>query len=159
MDAGDARRVAIMLWESEETQAAARRILEPHAARLLGPHWAVPAKIVYQGSVAADDLGKEATYAIIRESTVQPEATKGYDAASAEFVTILAQQPGYRGTMAVNAGDGRRARVVLWEDEAASTASSLVMPAHSERLLQPHRTGPSTIVYQGSVVSDDRITH
>ena len=159
VDAGDARRVAITLWESEATQAAARRILEPHAERLLGPHWAVPATIVYQGSVTADDLVKGATYAIIRESTVQPEAKHGYDAASTEFVAILAQQPGYRGTMAVNAGDGRRARVVLWADEAASAASSLVMPAHSDRLLQPHRTGPSTIVYQGPVVADDRITH
>ena len=97
-------------------------------------------------------------YVVIREATLRPEARERYDAAGKEFVAIRVQQPGYRGSVAGDAGDGRRVTVTLWEDEEAQAAATLVLQPHAARILQPHLAAPAKIVYQGPVISDDLTT-
>jgi len=96
-------------------------------------------------------------YVSIRESTLRPEAQEQYDAAYKEFAAIRAQQPGYRGGVSIDAGDGRRASVTLWEDEEAQAAAVAILGPHSERILQPHWAAPARVVYRGPVVTDDLV--
>lgn len=98
-------------------------------------------------------------YVVIRESTLRPEAQGQYAAALKEFAAIRAKQPGHRGTVAVDAGDGRRLSVALWESEQAQAAATLVLQPQAERLMGPLWSSPSRIVYQGAVVADDLTTH
>jgi heme-degrading monooxygenase HmoA len=97
-------------------------------------------------------------YAVIRAVTLRAGDQAGYADAHKEFATLRAQQPGYRGTISVDAGDGRRMAIAFWEsDEVAAAASSILAP-HAERLLGPHWAVPATIVHQGPVVEDDLTT-
>jgi len=94
-------------------------------------------------------------YAVIRESTLRPEAQGQYAAALKEFAAIRAQQPGYRSSVTIDAGDGRRVSVVLWESEQAQATSAPVLQPQAERLMGALWSSPSHIVYQGLVVADD----
>jgi heme-degrading monooxygenase HmoA len=94
-------------------------------------------------------------YAVIREVSVRPEAQEQMRAAGEEFSALRAQQPGFRGSMRIDAGDGRMVVVTLWEDEQAVEAARPVLQAEAERLLHPHLSAPIRFVYRGPVVADD----
>ena len=97
-------------------------------------------------------------YAVIRESTLRSEAQEQHRAAREEFAALRAQQPGYRGSVVVDAGDGRLVTVTLWESEQAQAAAQPLLQPQAERLMNPHLTTPPQIVYQGPVVADDLTT-
>ena len=44
---------------------------------------------------------------------------------------------------------GRRVTVVLWESAQAYKAATPAMRAQAERLINPHLTAPSRVIYQG----------
>ena len=90
-------------------------------------------------------------YAVIREATRRPERAESGRAAREEFAARRARQPGYRGSLTVDASDGRRVVIALWESEQAHAAARGSLAPQAERLLG----GPSRIVYQGAVVADD----
>jgi heme-degrading monooxygenase HmoA len=94
-------------------------------------------------------------YAVIRELTVRPKAEEQMRAAGEEFSALRARQPGFRGSMRIDAGDGRRVVVTLWEDEQALEAARPVLQAKAERLMHPHLAAPVRFVYRGPVVADD----
>ena len=93
-------------------------------------------------------------YAVIREGAAQGATGGQPDAGRAAFAALRARQPGFRGSLTVDAGDGKRAIVTLWEDERASVASRRVLEPEAAKL----SGGPSRVVYQGEVIADDLTT-
>jgi hypothetical protein len=90
-------------------------------------------------------------YAVIRESASPGALTEQVQAGRAEFEALRARQPGFRGSLTVDLGDGKRAIVGLWEDRQAHEAAAAVLGPQAERL-----TGAVTrIVYQGEVSGND----
>ena len=90
-------------------------------------------------------------YAVIRENASSGALTEQLRAGRAEFAALRAQQPGFRGSLTVELGDGKWAIVTLWEDRQAQEAGGAVLGPQAERL-----TGAVTrIVYQGEVSSND----
>jgi hypothetical protein len=73
----------------------------------------------------------------------------------AEFARIRADQPGYRGVVTVDVGDGRTLTVALWETEEQSRAASATVTPEAERLMGPLWTTPSHVIGQGDVIHND----
>ncbi len=94
-------------------------------------------------------------YAIVRDTTYDPaklaEGQQQFD----EFQTVHARQPGYRGSLVVDAGNGRQLAVNLWESEQDARAALPRMVPEVERLLGPMMAGPSQLVASGPVVLAD----
>src|SRR5690348_757084 len=94
-------------------------------------------------------------YAIIRDTTYDPaKLAEGRDRL-AEFQDVHARQPGYKGSIVVDAGNGRWLAVNLWESEADAAAALPRMVREVERLLAPMMVGPSQLVGAGQVVLAD----
>ena len=56
IDTGNGRMLTIGLWESEQSEQAARATLQPAAERLMTPHLAAPPQVTAQGQVVANEL-------------------------------------------------------------------------------------------------------
>jgi heme-degrading monooxygenase HmoA len=97
-------------------------------------------------------------YALVREATLRPDAQEPYLAARAEFDAFHAQLEGFHGSVVLDAGEGRRITVALWESEQAYQAATPAMGAQAERLVNPYLTAPSRVIYQGPVVADHLTT-
>ena len=94
-------------------------------------------------------------YAIIRETTYDPaKLSQGQDRLAA-FQAAHARQPGYRGTIVVDAGNGRQLAVNLWESEEHAAAALPAMAPVVQRLLEPMMAGPSQLLGAGLVVLAD----
>ena len=91
----------------------------------------------------------------IRESSYHPGAYEQGGAAREEFYALRNQQPGYRGSTMMDAGDGRTVTVTVWESEQAADAAGTILQAQAERLLGPLWNRPSRVVYQGPVIGDE----
>lgn len=96
-------------------------------------------------------------YANIAETVYAPGQREAAQAQIEEFHALGAQQPGYRRTIQVDAGEGCILTLTLWDSAAALEASRPVMGAVAERLLRPHWTGPSRRPGFGEVVRDSRV--
>jgi hypothetical protein len=57
-------------------------------------------------------------YVVVRESILSDE--DGFNAAYQEFAAILAQTPGLRGYIRLDAGEGRQVQIGVWESAAAA---------------------------------------
>ena len=98
-------------------------------------------------------------YAVIREATRRPEMDEPGRAARQEFFALRARQPGFRGSLTVDAGEGRVVTIALWESEQAQAAAAGTLAPEAERLMAPSVAGgPARIVYQGPVVANDLTT-
>jgi hypothetical protein len=94
-------------------------------------------------------------YAIIRDTTYDPaKLSQGQDRL-AEFQAVHARQPGYRGSIVVDAGNGRWLAINLWETEADAAAALPRMVPEVARLIEPMMAGPSQLVGAGPVVLAD----
>jgi hypothetical protein len=82
-------------------------------------------------------------YAVVREGTVDLAKLAEHQPNVEELRRLRAQQPGYRGSLTIDAGDGRRVVVILWETEEHREAAGTVMEPAAARLLGPLRTNPS----------------
>ena len=94
-------------------------------------------------------------YAIIRDNTFDPaKLMEGHDQ-FAEFQALHARQPGYKGSIIVDAGNGRQLTINLWESEEQATAALPAMVPEVQRLLEPMMAKPSQLIATGPVVLAD----
>ncbi|HEX5505306.1 MAG TPA: hypothetical protein VFW96_21995 [Thermomicrobiales bacterium] len=94
-------------------------------------------------------------YAIVRESTYDVAKLAQAGAQLAEFQNLHAARPGYRGNVVVDAGEGRRLTVTLWETEDQAAAARAALEPKIRRLLGPLQAGPSRVIGVGGVVATD----
>ena len=94
-------------------------------------------------------------YAIVRENTFDPITLRDAGPALDEFQEIHDSQPGYRGTLVVDAGDGRSLTVNLWESEQRATAALPIMVPVVQRLVEPLMAAPSRLIAGGPVTMTD----
>jgi hypothetical protein len=55
IDVGAGRRLVLNLWDSEQSAAAARRVLEAEVGQLLGPLMTGPSQVIGVGEVLSSD--------------------------------------------------------------------------------------------------------
>ncbi len=94
-------------------------------------------------------------YAILRHNTYDTGKLAEAEPALAEFQALHATQPGYVGSIVVEAGGGQRLTVNLWETERDANAGQAVLVPHVQRLLEPLMAAPSRFVGAGEVVTSD----
>jgi hypothetical protein len=68
---------------------------------------------------------------------------------------VHARQPGYKGSIVVDAGNGRCLTINLWETEEHAAAVLPAMVPEVQRLLEPMMAGPSQLIATGPVVLAD----
>lgn len=94
-------------------------------------------------------------YAVVRDNTYDlTKLAQGHEQL-AEFQALHAGQPGYRGTIVVDAGEGRWLTVNLWETEDHATAALPALVSDVQRLLEPMMAAPSQLIGTGAVVLTD----
>ena len=96
-------------------------------------------------------------HAVFRETRYSPDASVVESDVYREFNRIHAAQPGYRGTMVIDAGDGRLLTVTLWETAEAMTAAREALGTVVARLLDPHMAAPAVLLGTGPVVVNDLV--
>ncbi len=94
-------------------------------------------------------------YAVVRKVFYDPNKLAHAENQIQEFDAIHAAQPGYRGNLVVDAGEGRMVVVNLWQSEEAAKAALDVMVPVVQRLTEPLMTGPAELVGVGQVVRQD----
>jgi hypothetical protein len=94
-------------------------------------------------------------YAIVRESTFDPAKLAQDGKQMAEFQELHSQQPGYSGTIVIEAGQGRQLSVNLWDTEDHANAALPAMVPVVRRLVEPTMAGPSRLVAAGPAVMTD----
>ena len=94
-------------------------------------------------------------YAIIRKNAYDPAKLAHAGPALAEFQDLHAAQPGYAGSIDVDAGDGQRIIINLWQTEHDARAGMTVLVPHLRRLLEPLMAGPSQLLGVGEVAASD----
>ena len=94
-------------------------------------------------------------HAVVRETNYDPDAPIHERREFQEFQEAHARQPGYRGTIVVNAGDGRFITLTLWERADDMAAARSAMTPIVARLLDPLMTSPARLVATGPVVVSD----
>ena len=94
-------------------------------------------------------------YAVIRESTIRPGAQDQLNAGRNEFAALRAQQQGYKGSVVIDAGNGRMLTISLWESEQSEQAARATLQPEAERLMTPHLTASPRVTAQGQVVSNE----
>jgi hypothetical protein len=97
-------------------------------------------------------------FAVVREAIYDAERKANASQQVEEFARIRAQQPGYRGVVTVDAGDGRTLTIALWETEEQSRTGSATIAPEAERLMGPLWTTPSRVIGSGEVIYDDLTT-
>jgi hypothetical protein len=94
-------------------------------------------------------------YAAIRESQLRDGVGQPNQAARTEFAALRHQQPGHRGSLSIDIGNGRILTIGLWDSQEAADAASPILRPEMERLLLPELTGPPEITAQGTVLGND----
>jgi len=93
-------------------------------------------------------------FAVVREATYDSDKKARGGKQIEEFARIRAQQPGYRGTVTVDAGSGRTLTIALWETEQQQAASEKLGP-EAQRLMAPLWTTPAQVIGSGEVIHND----
>ena len=94
-------------------------------------------------------------FAVVREATYDAKKKAGASKQVEEFARFRAKQPGYRGTVTVEAGGGRTLTVALWESKAQHEAASAKITPEAERLMGPLWTTPARVIGSGEVSHND----
>jgi len=94
-------------------------------------------------------------FAVVREATYDTKKRAGGSKQVEEFARIRAQQAGYRGTVTVEAGDGRTLTLALWESKEQQEAASAMLTPEAQRLMGPLWTIPARILGSGEVTQND----
>jgi hypothetical protein len=90
-------------------------------------------------------------YAIVRRNTYDPgKLAKGQEQLR-EFDQRHAEQPGFRGSLSVDIGDGRCIIVNLWDDKRSADAALPVMVPVVKQFLEPLFAQPSELLGSGPV--------
>ena len=96
-------------------------------------------------------------HAIVRQNTYDVAKLAHANAALEEFRAVHASQPGYLGSIEIDAGGGTSLVVNLWESKEAASAALPKMVPVVERLLEPLMTAPSKLLGTGNVAWTDLI--
>jgi hypothetical protein len=96
-------------------------------------------------------------FATVREATYGPDQLRQGQAQRDEFAALRDRQPGFAGSVMVDAGDGRTLTLALWESEAHATAARVVLEPEAQRLMAPLWTTPSRVIAQGPVIRTDLV--
>jgi quinol monooxygenase YgiN len=115
-----------------------------------------------RGSTPASSEGSHSMFAVVRDVTLVPERYAAGRAAVEEFTTFFDRQPGCRGQLVVDAGEGRHLVLEVWESEAHYLASRETVGREADRLLRPMFAGEGRIVGSGAVEYDstiERVAH
>lgn len=94
-------------------------------------------------------------YAVFRETRYPPDRDVISTAEYQEFNAVHAAQPGYRGTVVADVGDGRLLTVTLWETPEAMAAAREALGPVVVRSLDPLMTAPAVLLGTGRVVVND----
>jgi hypothetical protein len=94
-------------------------------------------------------------YAIVRDNAYDTTKLAEGQAQLAEFQVLHSQQPGYRGSLTVDIGNGRHIIVNLWEGEEYAGSALPVMVPIVQRLVEPLLSKPSQLIGTGLVVMND----
>jgi hypothetical protein len=94
-------------------------------------------------------------YAVIRKNTFDPDQLIHAEGTLAEFRRLHAAQPGYAGSIEIDAGAAQSLIVNLWETEQDAQAGMAVLGPHVRRLLKPLMTDPSQLIGAGQVTAAD----
>ncbi len=96
-------------------------------------------------------------YAILRELFYDPAKLSKANEQLEEFQRLHASQPGYLGSITVDAGQGRQIVVNLWETEAQAFAGREALEPAVRRLIEPLLARPSQFIGAGLVTANDII--
>ncbi len=96
-------------------------------------------------------------YVVVRELRYDPAKLSSAAGQLAEFQELHASQPGYLGSLSVEAGDGRRIVVNVWETEAQAFAGREALEPAVHRLIEPFLMAPAALLGAGPVVDNDLI--
>ena len=96
-------------------------------------------------------------YAIVRENRFDVDKVARGEEQLAEFQEIHAQQPGYGGTIVVDAGEGLQLSINLWDAEEDANAALPVMVPAVRRLIEPMLVAPSRVIAAGRVALTDLV--
>src|SRR3954451_18014558 len=97
-------------------------------------------------------------YAVIRESTLRSGAQEQLNTGRNAFAALRAQQPGYQGSVVIDAGNGRMLTIGFWESEQSEQAARAILQPQAERLMTPHLTASPQVTAQGQVVANELTT-
>jgi hypothetical protein len=110
---------------------------------------------LWQRRREATEEGGQSMYAIVRRNTYD-EAKLARDRQKLdEFDRLHAQQPGFRGHLSIDAGDGSTIVVNVWESEAHALAGLEVLRSTVPRLVEPLLASESELIAAGPVVAND----
>ncbi len=96
-------------------------------------------------------------YVVVRELRYDLPKLSSATGQLAEFQQLHASQPGYLGSLTVEAGDGRRIVVNVWQTEAQAFAGREALEPAVQRLIEPLLTAPAALLGAGPLVDNDLI--
>ena len=96
-------------------------------------------------------------FALVRETTYDPDKVSQGRAQLEEFLALRDRQPGFAGAVVVATGAGRTLTLALWESETHAEAARAVLEPAAQRLLAPLSIMPSRIIAQGPVLRSDLV--
>ncbi len=94
-------------------------------------------------------------YAIARRNTYEPERLVKGRKEMDEFQELHSRQPGYRGSVIIDLGQGVWLTVNIWESQAASSDGQRALVPEVARLLEPMMSKPSEFLGAGRVKFSD----
>jgi hypothetical protein len=108
-----------------------------------------------RGCTNSDTCEHVAMYAVVRKLTYdQTQLAAGDQQQLAEFNAIHERQPGFRGSLVIQADDGGTVALNLWESERDAMAGLEVLRPAVQRLLEPLLREPAVLVGAGLVVDN-----
>lgn len=154
VDAGEGRIVTLTLWDSEATLEAARPVMAAASERLLSPLRTAPPRRVGYGVVLRDSSTPGATYALLAAVTYAPGQQEAGLSQADEYRALVDRQPGARGAIFIDVGDGGQLVLRLWASEVEQQASSAMLRATFDRLVAPWQAAPMRPLGAGRIIRD-----
>jgi hypothetical protein len=94
-------------------------------------------------------------YAIARKNTYDTAKIPGAQEQLREFNKRHAEQPGFRGSLSVDIGEGRSIIINLWDDKASAEAALPAMVPVVQQYIEPLFAEPSELLGSGPVSLTD----
>jgi hypothetical protein len=94
-------------------------------------------------------------YAIVRRNTYDQARLARDREKLAEFDRLHAQQPGFRGHLSIDAGDGSTIVVNVWGSKEQALAGLEELRSEVPRLVEPLLASESELIAAGPVVAND----
>ncbi len=96
-------------------------------------------------------------YAVVRVLRYDPVKLSSASRQLEEFQQLHASQPGYIGSLSVEASQGRRVVINLWQTEAQAFAGREALEPAVRRLVEPILAAPAELLAAGPVVDNDLV--